>query len=168
MKLVRTLILLLIFINAFSLNVNAEDECRCDTGVTYTNNKCIEGLAVLCLDIYEPVCGCDGVTYPNACNAGASGIKKYLSGACDIDRAFTGTWKTRNSKSRIIIKVRDGKAIVKNCKANSEEGQFKTLSEKNAQIVLSSGSSIEIELITKKQILIKLEDGKTLKARKVK
>jgi len=37
---------------------------------------------VACYDIYMPVCGCNGQTYGNACNAGADGVKKYTDGVC--------------------------------------------------------------------------------------
>ncbi|MEL6392420.1 MAG: Kazal-type serine protease inhibitor domain-containing protein, partial [Bacteroidota bacterium] len=30
-----------------------------------------------------PVCGCDGITYPNACVAEASGVRTYTTGTCD-------------------------------------------------------------------------------------
>lgn len=37
-------------------------------------------------EVYEPVCGCDGVTYQNAGYAQCvGGITKYSEGACDGD-----------------------------------------------------------------------------------
>jgi hypothetical protein len=36
----------------------------------------------MCAAIYQPVCGCDGKTYGNACEANARGILKFTEGAC--------------------------------------------------------------------------------------
>ena len=36
-----------------------------------------------CLTVYEPVCGCDGFTYGNACEAARAGVKSWRGGSCE-------------------------------------------------------------------------------------
>lgn len=36
-----------------------------------------------CIQIYDPVCGCDNKTYGNSCEANIAGVLSFTKGACD-------------------------------------------------------------------------------------
>ncbi len=42
------------------------------------------GLTEACPEIYDPVCGEDGVTYENACFAAIAGVEIFHEGSCDL------------------------------------------------------------------------------------
>lgn len=45
---------------------------------------CVEKLKpeCSCITVYEPVCGCNGITYSNSCMAECSSIMEYEPGEC--------------------------------------------------------------------------------------
>ncbi len=83
------------------VSVDYEGECA-SPGACYDNGDCVGGdeycaKAVgdcdgegtcevrppFCLDIYDPVCGCDGRTYGNACYAAQVGVNVAFEGPCE-------------------------------------------------------------------------------------
>lgn len=62
---------------------SCESNCKCPDGMRFDGKDCVLG-DVACILLFDPVCGCDGVTYGNSCSAQAAGIKSFTNGECKV------------------------------------------------------------------------------------
>lgn len=78
--------ILFILLGCFCLLMACDKNNNCVSTPTNEESICIDSLlindSIFCIEIYEPVCGCDGFTYPNYCYAARSGITFYVKGEC--------------------------------------------------------------------------------------
>lgn len=66
-----------------STNTRINKKCKCTAGKKWNGKKCIKkSNDEVCILLFDPVCGCDGMTYSNSCFAGLAGIKKFEKGEC--------------------------------------------------------------------------------------
>ena len=70
---------LISFLSIFIISCSSEDKIE---------DSCIDESIIdefsVCIEIYQPVCGCDGITYPNSCYADTfNGVTSYINGACN-------------------------------------------------------------------------------------
>jgi|TARA_B110000046_G_C12946117_1_gene378058 hypothetical protein len=88
MRLLKSILAgILICLSAISCS-KAENNCVANP--VASSGNCIDSTLivpnVMCITLWEPVCGCDGVTYSNSCNATAfAGVTTYVEGECCDD-----------------------------------------------------------------------------------
>lgn len=75
--------LLFFFLALFCLAATCKEARKTTSDDCLDESKINPDMA--CIEVYEPVCGCDGKTYPNECYAQVSGITRWEKGPCEGD-----------------------------------------------------------------------------------
>ena len=59
----------------------------CNEKVNQNQDDCIDKNKIMndasCIEIYDPVCGCNNITYSNECYATINGITSWKNGVCN-------------------------------------------------------------------------------------
>ena len=77
-------IICVIFLSALS-SCQSDDPAEYLTNEDSCVNEDIKNAEILCDNLDQPVCGCNGVTYANACEAVYDfGITKWTNGSCEV------------------------------------------------------------------------------------
>ncbi|MEE3037770.1 MAG: DUF3105 domain-containing protein, partial [Bacteroidota bacterium] len=117
-----------------NLTINVNDTC--DISITPSISGCTDATAVnynpdanlddgscefcidsdlidsnaFCIEIYEPVCGCNNVTFNNSCYAEISGVVNWIAGECSSSNVFGCTDETASNYNPDAI-MDDGSCV---------------------------------------------------------
>ena len=72
----------IIILSLITFSCSKDNDC---SSVIYTTN-CFDSSLIdttaFCTAQWDPVCGCNGITYSNSCFAAINGITSYTTGEC--------------------------------------------------------------------------------------
>lgn len=85
-KTLLTLMLTALFLAACNAQEPAADKTAPNTEASPSCVVTPPDKAMACTMDWRPVCGCDGVTYGNACGAKAAGVPEFTEGECQSEK----------------------------------------------------------------------------------
>ena len=65
-----------------NLDCSTSEYCQFQAGTCAPPGTCVQR-PLMCPDVFDPVCGCDGITYNNACEAARAGVSIKHQGECE-------------------------------------------------------------------------------------
>jgi hypothetical protein len=77
---------------------SADESCVFPLGTCGGEGNC-RPTGHLCAQFYDPICGCDGFTYGNACSAASAGVSAAHAGACEDECQGAGCGEADDSGS---------------------------------------------------------------------
>ncbi len=117
----------------------SEDQCK-------ACQQCIDPSLIdpntFCLDVYDPVCGCDNATYSNSCYATFyGGVTSFTPGECDNVCNVVGGTVASTTALPWICKGDDFPDVVQlNVTGNTGLGRFGVVRQSDGAIVLSNST----------------------------
>ena len=82
-------IVLAVLLGACERPADATAQAPAPPATTQKSAECVRtppAEPMVCTMDWRPVCGCDGITYPNACGARAAGVPEFRDGECEAER----------------------------------------------------------------------------------
>ncbi|KUF79689.1 Ovoinhibitor [Phytophthora nicotianae] len=86
-----------------STDGNVYAQCTSDGAITKASDGECSGCSEVCIELFDPVCGSDGVTYSNSCflkiaNCKDSSITQAHEGACTTEGGYKGNNSTESNQ----------------------------------------------------------------------
>lgn len=142
----------------FSSSYECNSACLQDTAVMLS---CIDSslinLQVMCPGIFEPVCGCDSVTYENSCVAtNYFGVSSFYPGECTTSKVN----QLAKQPIQVFPNPSNGTFYLSSLKLGSDLRFYNLYGQLVFQVIAqSTGIKIELEHLPKGYYLFTINDG---------